>query len=53
MPSFLKYNILKEFNEIRGGVVGATEARLLGEPISAELEPAEHEDCDELFPLLV
>jgi hypothetical protein len=39
MPLLLKFDLLNAFNEIRGGHVGATEARLLGESISqAELD---------------
>jgi hypothetical protein len=46
---FLKFDLLKEFTEVRGGRVGTAEARLLGKPtIQAELGPAEHEGCEEL-----
>jgi hypothetical protein len=34
MPLFLKFDLLKEFNEFRGVHAGTAEARLLGEPIS-------------------
>jgi hypothetical protein len=44
MPLFLKSDILKELDEVRGGHVDYAEARLLGEPIrQANLDPAEHE----------
>jgi hypothetical protein len=54
MPLFLKFDLRRECNEVRGGYVGTAEAQLLGEPMSqTELEPAEHEGCDEFFPQLL
>jgi hypothetical protein len=49
MPLFFKFDLLKEFTEIRGGHVGTAEPRLLGKlKRQAEMDPAEHEGCEEL-----
>jgi hypothetical protein len=49
MPLFLKFVLLKDLTEVRGGHVGTAEARLVGEAIcKAKLDPAEDEGYEEV-----